>query len=170
MKKLIGASLLIMTPVLSWAQSESLSMATRDGESATSVSASHLTKLSSEIIAKIQAGEVLELLVRIEHADIYEKTKERRRLAYVSPRQLFEEIKLDLDARKNEIFFNGPLQDIAVLEDSRNVPLLKVRVPDMRTLERLISHPRIIAVMEEVSVTFSPLRVTPAPSPFCAYN
>lgn len=170
MKKLTCVSLLVMTPVLSWAQAESPIIATRNAESVTSVTASDPTKLFGKIIAKIQAGQVLELLVRIEHADIYEKEKERRRLAYVSPRQLFEGTRLDLDARKNEIFLSGPLSDISVLENSPNVPLLKVRVPDMRTLERLISHPRIIAVMEEVSVTFSPLHVTPAPNHSCAYN
>jgi hypothetical protein len=69
--------------------------------------------------------------------------------AYVDRRQLFEETKLDLDARKNEIFFNVPLRDILVVENIRDIPMLKVRVPDMRTLERLISHPKVITILEE---------------------
>jgi hypothetical protein len=41
------------------------------------------------------------------------------------------------------------LKDILVVENIRDIPLLKVRVPDMRTLERLISHPKVIAIFEE---------------------
>jgi hypothetical protein len=96
MQKLISIFLLAMAPVLSWSQTEIASKPPPSRGTNPSISTQDLAKLSNEIITKIQAGEVLDLLVRIEHADIFEKEKvkkESRRLVHVD-RQLIEETKL----------------------------------------------------------------------------
>jgi subtilisin family serine protease len=105
-------------------------------------------KTTPEVIEQAKKGVPQQLFVILEHKAILEKEKEKQRARKLkfNDKQLTEETKREFDELKKSVFANGRLGEAQVVYDDRNVPILEVNVPDLKALEQLLSHPKVLRV------------------------
>lgn len=107
-------------------------------------------KAPSEVIKKAKAGVPQDIFVQIVHKDITERENEKKKsrgLLFVD-KELLEETNAEMQARKDEVFPKGLNDGTQVLRNYDSVPMVFVRVPNFKALERILVHSKVEAIFD----------------------
>jgi hypothetical protein len=123
--------------------------------------AEHARKAPPGLVERAARGEVLQLNIILDNADIARREEERDdKRTFVPERrrakglqfnddQINEQTKRELATLKASVAPQGRIANAQVIDDSPHVPIITMRVPDLRSLQKILGHPKVKAVGDD---------------------